>query len=67
MNRLIKLILVVFLLGTLSCRDSKKEEAEQEAMIEKIDSIEQEATSLTEMVEKDANELEEALNELDSI
>lgn len=67
MKVVIKLFLVIFVFGLTSCRDSKKEEAEDEAVIEQIENIEQETEEIEESIEVKAEELEEALSELDSI
>lgn len=67
MKTILKLVVVIMVIGLVSCRDTKKEEAELEAQIEQIESIEAEAATLTEKVDADAKELEEALKELDSI
>jgi len=67
MKLLVRLLLVVFVIGFVSCRDTKKEEAETEAAIEQIETVEGEVEELSEQLEKDEKELEEALKELDSI
>lgn len=67
MKILMKAFLLLVVLGIFSCRDAKKEEAEAEIKIEKIDSIQQEASSLIKDVETEAQDLEAALKELDSI
>ncbi len=67
MKTIFKLIVIIMVIGLASCRDTKKEEAELEAQMEQIESIEVEAATLTEKVNAEAKELEEALKELDSI
>jgi cell division protein FtsB len=67
MKVVLKLFIVLFVLGLTSCRDTKKEEAELEAVNEKIENLEEETTKLTEEIEAEAEELEETLSELDSI
>ncbi|PKA84579.1 hypothetical protein ATE92_2776 [Ulvibacter sp. MAR_2010_11] len=68
MKFLIKLIMLLLIVGLTSCRDTnKEEEAETNAVIEKIDSVESEAEAMSEQLEQEAKELEEAMEELDSI
>ena len=67
MKYLIQLFAVAMIFGLVACRDTKKEEAEAEAAIEKAEAVEEEAAQLTEELDKEAAELEEALKELDSI
>lgn len=67
MKNLIKLLLVALIVFSVACRDTKKEEAETEAMIEEIESVESDIESISEEVDKKAAELEAALKELDSI
>jgi len=42
MRTLTKLILVLFLIGFISCRDTKKEEEETKAMVQEIETVESE-------------------------
>ena len=67
MKVLLKLVVIVLVIGLSSCRDTKKEEAEAAAQLEQIESIEEEAATLTEEIDAEAEELEAALKELDSI
>ena len=67
MKVILKLLIVVFVLGLTSCRDTKQEEAEVEAVVEQMESLEEEAEALNEEIEAEAAELEEALSELDSL
>ncbi len=67
MKVVLKLFIVLFVLGLTSCRDTKKEEAELEAVTEQIENLEEETTKLTEEIDAEAEELEETLSELDSI
>ncbi|MBT8262536.1 MAG: hypothetical protein KJO05_06915 [Bacteroidia bacterium] len=67
MKVVLKLFIVLFVLGLTSCRDTKKEEAELEAVTEQIESVEEEATNIAEEIDAEAEELEETLSELDSL
>ena len=67
MKYFVQIFALVMILGLVSCRDTKKEEAEAEAAIEEVETVEEEAAQLTEELDKEAAELEEALKELDSI
>lgn len=67
MRTLTKLLLALFFIGFISCRDQKKEEEETDAMVKEIEAVESELEQIEEEVDQDAKELEEALNELDNI
>lgn len=67
MRTLTKLILVLFFVGFISCRDTKKDEEETKAMVQEIETVESELDQIKEEVEHDATDLEVALKELDSI
>jgi len=67
MKVILNFFLVIFVFGLTSCRDAKKEEAVDEAVIEQIENIEEEAEEIEEAIDARAEELEEALSELDSI
>ena len=67
MKTIMKLLLVALLIFSVSCRDTKKEEAETNAMLEEIESLETEVDSISASVDQKAKELEAALKELDSI
>jgi serine phosphatase RsbU (regulator of sigma subunit) len=67
MKILMKIIMVLFLVGIVSCRHTKKEEAEAEAVIEKIEAVENEAEEISKKINEEAKEVESALKELDSI
>ncbi|RMA58622.1 hypothetical protein [Ulvibacter antarcticus] len=67
MKVIFKLSIVVLLLGMVSCRDTKKEDAESQAVVEKIETMETEVEEISDNLEAEEKELEEALKELDSI
>ena len=67
-----KLILRTFFLSLLiltfiSCKDTKKEEDTNDAVVEEIEAVEAEIDEISSEVDKEAKELESALNELDNI
>lgn len=57
----------LFLIGFISCRDTKKEQEELDKTLDTIESVEQEIDETVEEVEKKAEEVEMALKQLDSI
>ncbi len=65
MKTTIKLFTLLLVLGLVSCKDTKKEE-ETKIMIEQIETIEKEVDSISNSIDKEAKELEDALNELDN-
>lgn len=67
MKILSKMLLVILLVGFVSCRDTKKEEEATEAAIEKIEVVESEAEEISNKINEEAAELEDSLKELDSI
>ena len=67
MKLLLKIITVFFVIGIISCRDTKKEEEETQVKLEQIEAVEAEVEEMTEDLEEKEIELEEALKELDSI
>ena len=68
MKVLSKLFLVLVLIGTLSCRDTKKEEETmEEDTTEVAQEVDVELDSISENVNKEMNELEDAVKALDSI
>jgi septal ring factor EnvC (AmiA/AmiB activator) len=67
MKKLSMLAFAVFSTVIISCRDSKKEQEELDATLNKIEAVEQEIDETVDEVEKKAEEVEAALNELDSI
>jgi ArsR family metal-binding transcriptional regulator len=66
MKIFMKILMVLFLVGIVSCRDTKEEEATNEA-IEKIEAVVNEADEISKKIEKEASEVEQSLKELDSI
>ncbi len=67
MKTFLKLVILLFLVGNVSCKDTKKEDAETKAALEEIESIESTIEEASEDLNEDLIELEEALRELDSI
>ena len=66
MKIIFRVFFSILLLGVMSCRDTKKEEAETQAAIEEIEAVEAEVQEASEQVDKDVKELETALNDLDN-
>lgn len=58
--------MIAFCIGIISCRDSKKEQEEAEATLEKIETVEKELDETNEELTNKAKEAEKALNELDN-
>lgn len=67
MKTLVKCLIVFGLLSSVSCRDTKKEEAEAAAMVEEVEAVEAEVDVITEDINSKEKALEEALKELDSL
>ncbi|MBJ6369382.1 hypothetical protein [Snuella sedimenti] len=67
MNLITRVLLVFLLLAFIACRDAKKEEEETKAALSKIENIESQVNDISEEVDTQANEMESALKELDSI
>jgi cell division protein FtsB len=67
MKTTIKILGILVLLMSTSCRDTKKEEAETDAMVKEVEAIEAEVNVIKEDMDTKAQALEEALKELDSI
>tara|TARA_R110002126_G_scaffold259499_5_gene402457 strand:- start:838 stop:1041 length:204 start_codon:yes stop_codon:yes gene_type:complete len=61
------LSLSILFIGIISCRDTKKEQQELDATLDKIEAVEQDLRETSEEVENKAKEAESALIELDSI
>ncbi len=59
-------MLLCLIIGFMSCKDTKKEEAEAKAMVEQVETIEKEVDSISDSLDKEAKELEAALDELDN-
>ena len=60
-------MLSILILGLISCRDTKQNEADTEAAVEQIETIEAEAEAVSEEIDKEAKALEDDLKELDKI
>ena len=54
-------------LGVISCKETKKEQEELDATLDKIESVEEAIDETLEEVEQKAKDVEEALQELDNI
>ncbi len=67
MKLLLKLFVVLFLVGQISCKDTTKEEAETQAALDEIEAVETTLDQISQEMDQDLEELEEALEELDSI
>lgn len=67
MKLLLKLFVLLFLVGQISCKDTTKEEAETQAALEEIEAVETTLDEASEELDQDLEELEDALEELDSI
>ena len=67
MKKLGLLVFSVLCLANVSCRDTKKEQQELDATLDKIEAVEQEVDETVQEVEKKAEEVESALSELDSL
>lgn len=67
MKLILKFFVLLFLVGHISCKDTKKEAAENEAALEAIEAVEATVNEVSEELDQDLKELDEALEELDSI
>jgi hypothetical protein len=67
MKKLSMLAMSVLFMGIISCRDTKKEQQELDATLDKIEAVEQEIEKTAVEVEQKAAEVESALSELDSL
>lgn len=67
MKKLSMLMSFVICMGIISCRDTKKEQQELDATLDKIEAVEQEVDETVQEVEKKAEEVQSALSELDSL
>jgi len=67
MKFVLKIVLVVLMIGFVSCRDTKKEEEEANAAIEQIEATEAEVEAISADLKENEKELNEALKDLDSI
>ena len=67
MKNLSMLVFAVLCMGIISCRDTKKEQQELDATLDKIEAVEQEIDETIQEVEEKVEEVESALSELDSL
>lgn len=67
MKTLFRVLLVCLFIGVVSCRDTKKEEAETQAVVEQIEVIEDQADEISEDIQNQADELQKELEELENI
>ena len=67
MKKLSMLVLSVLFMGVISCRDTKKEQQELDATLDKIEAVEQDIDQTTEELDQKAEEVESALSELDNL
>lgn len=65
MKTVSKIMAIIFLMGFVACKDTKKEEEETLAAIEEIEIIELEMEEIAEDIENSVKDLEEALKELE--
>ena len=59
--------LTILFIGISSCRDTKKEQQELDATLDKIKAVEQEVDQTNQELDQKAEEVEAALSELDSL
>lgn len=67
MKKIGTLVICLLLIGVVSCKDTKKEQEELDATLDKIESVEETIDETLEEVEQKAKDVEEALQELDNI
>jgi len=67
MKKLGMLGLSILFIGIISCRDTKNEEQQLDATLDKIEAVEQEVDQTKQELEQKAEEAEAALSELDSL
>jgi len=67
MKYIATVITVCFLIGFTSCKTDTKESENTTIEVEQIESIEKEVDSISNTIDKEAEDLEDALNELDNI
>jgi len=67
MKKLIISLIVIALIFSFSCRDTKKEEVEVKAIIEQVEAVENDINAINEDINSKEKELEEALRALDSL
>ncbi|CAN0563372.1 unnamed protein product [Laminaria digitata] len=67
MKKIGSLVICLLFISMISCKETKKEQEELDATLDKIESVEEAIDETLEEVEQKANDVEEALQELDSI
>jgi HAMP domain-containing protein len=67
MKLILKFFVLLFLVGQISCKDTKKEDSETQAALEEIEAVETTINEASQELDQDLEELEDALEELDSI
>jgi len=67
MKKLCMMFFSVVFITIISCGDSKKEQEELDATLDKIEAVEKEIDETTEELDNKAEEVESALSELDSL
>lgn len=73
MKHISKFLIIIFIFGIVSCRDTKKEEEvetiteETEMVTPDTESVTAEVDKASETLDKEVKELDEAIKELDSI
>jgi hypothetical protein len=67
MKLALKFFVLLFLVGQLSCKDTKQEEAETQAALEEIETVENTLEEASQELDEDLEDLEDALEELDTL
>lgn len=67
MKKLTQIAFVMALVFSFSCRETKQDEAKENAKLKDIDAVEAEVEVIEENINNKEVELEEALKELDSL
>jgi septal ring factor EnvC (AmiA/AmiB activator) len=67
MKIVLKFVVLLFVVVLMSCRDTKKEDLENQEALEEIESVETTINEASQELDEDLKELEDALKELDSI
>ncbi|MFK7811315.1 MAG: hypothetical protein AB8B59_02405 [Maribacter sp.] len=67
MKKLSIVVMSVLFVGVISCGDTKKEQQELDATLDKIEAVEQDIDQTTEELDQKAEEVKSALSELDNL
>jgi len=67
MKLVLKFFVLLFLVGQISCKETKKEDSEIQADLEEIEAVENTINEASQELDQDLKELQDALEELDSI